>query len=67
MELQLKAPASHTPSFHDYVKKPNWSAFWFETPFVIMKGIMPIGLYLGILLVIYYSYRISRQKLKSRV
>lgn len=56
-----------TPGLWEKTGDVFWKAFIFETPFAVMRAIMPLGFYVAILLVIYFSYRVKKQSLKANI
>jgi len=54
-----------TPGIWEMEGSKFWSAFWFETPFAVMRGFGGFGFFSAIVLSIYFSYRFTKKKLEQ--
>lgn len=54
-----------TPGLWERTGPEFWKAFWFETPFAIMRGIGGYGIFILIIVYVFYTYNLAKTALKK--
>lgn len=54
-----------TPGLWEKTGSEFWKAFWFETPFAVMRGIGGYGIMILIIVYVLYTYKLAKTVLKK--